>query len=420
MAKADKISGIRGMEDILPAEAVFFTEIEQAARKICAYYNFGEIRTPIVEPASLFERGVGESNDVVNKEMYTFLDRKEKKLALRPEGTASVARAYVNNSLQVQESISRLFYCGPMFRYERPQKGRKRQFYQLGVEVFGSSSPYADVEVMALTHRLFEVLGLKGIQLEINSLGNLASRKKYNEVLKEFLQKNTQEIPEKFQEKIELNPLRLFDVKDDQVQALMKNAPTILTSLDETSLTYFEKVKQGLEKAGVPFNVNERIVRGLDYYTQTIFEFVTQDLGAQNAVAAGGRYDGLVVQLGGADVPGVGVALGIDRVVLLLQEQQTKQKECDFIFIAATSDAACVEAAKIAESLRAQGQVVSWDYEAKSLKSQLKKADKIGASKVIIIGDDEVQDGKAIVRNMQTKEQKEVSLSELCSHCERM
>ena len=417
MAKHEKIAGIRGMNDMFPEECLYWAQLEETARRLFASYAYGEIRTPIVEPAKLFKRGVGEGSEVVMKEMYEFTDRSGNELCLRPEGTASVVRAYVNAAVHATESISRYFYFGPMFRYERPQAGRKRQFYQLGVELLGAQSPYADAEVMAMTWNYFQALGVKKIQLEINSLGSPASQSAFNKALRDYLQKRVNELPEFRRDRVETNPLRLFDAKEEETKKVMKDAPSILDSLDAESKMYFEKVQQTLKRLNIPFTVNEKMVRGLDYYTQTIFEFTTTELGAQNAVAAGGRYDGLVEELGGSQVPGVGMAIGMDRVAILLSQQEKKQAVTqDSVYAALLSDESIDAVFPVLEKLRADGIRVEWGFEAKSLKSQMRSADKSGSQSVIIVGEDELKSGKAIVRNLRTKEQNEVRFEDLLRH----
>ena len=414
MANKQKISGVRGMDDLLPAESELFTHVENTARQIFARYGFQEIRTPLVEPTELFVRGVGESSDIVGKEMYTFLDRNQVSLSLRPEGTASVVRAYVAANLSQLEALTRLYYMGPMFRYERPQKGRTRQFYQIGLEVFGITAPAADVDVITLGHDLLkELLPKNKIELQINSLGCGDCRPAFQKKLIEYLSARAEKLCEDCQRRLQKNPMRVFDCKNEACQAELKSAPVISGAWCEVCSTHYAQVKQGLQAANVSFVENPRIVRGLDYYMRTAFEFLSADLGAQSAVGAGGRYDGLVASLGGAEVPGVGMAFGVERLVMLLQQQNVQVPKPETVFLAVISEAAISQAIQIVSQLRRAQIAVQWDFEAKSLKSQMKKADKVAARWVVMLGEDELKQAFAVVRNMQTKEQNNVPFAEL-------
>lgn len=414
MAKQQKISAIRGMEDLLPAESELFTQVENTARQICARYGFQEIRTPLVEPTELFVRGVGESSDIVGKEMYSFADRNQESLTLRPEGTASVVRAYIAANLAQLEGLTRLYYMGPMFRYERPQKGRKRQFHQIGLEIFGTTAPAADVDVITLGHDfLKELLPNNKIELQINSLGCSECRPPFQKKLIDYLSARADKLCEDCQRRLQKNPLRVFDCKNEKCQVELKNAPVISAAWCETCATHYAQVKNGLQAAQVAFTENPRIVRGLDYYMRTAFEFLSADLGAQSAVGAGGRYDGLVADLGGPEVPGVGMAFGVERIVMLLQQNSVQIAKPETVFLAVISEAAMAQAIKIVSELRRAQVAVQWDFEVKSLKSQMKKADKISAKWVVMLGEDELAQGFAVVRNMQNKEQSNVPFAEL-------
>ncbi|MBI4211432.1 MAG: histidine--tRNA ligase [Deltaproteobacteria bacterium] len=412
--KPQKIVAIRGMEDILPPASRAWRNIEERAAHLFSLYGYEEIRTPIVEPTALFERGVGETSSIVEKEMYSFVDKSDNHLTLRPEGTAPVVRAFIESAAYAQSAITRYWYFGPMFRYERPQKGRQRQFYQLGCELFGTTSPYADAEVMAMTAQFFAELGLSGITLQVNSIGCPHCRPTYNERLLQFLQQHLASLCEDCNRRMAKNPLRVLDCKNAACHEILKDAPTIGTFWCGECRTHFEAVQTGLRSFSVAFEVNERIVRGLDYYVRTAFEFTSHNLGSQNAVAAGGRYDGLVRDLAGPDVPGVGIAMGVERLLLLLEHAgKTSVDQQPLVFVAALSTAAIEAVLPHMSKLRQGGVRVEWDYEAKSLKSQMRHADKLGAQSVVIIGDDELAKGLAIVRNMQTKTQEEIPFDQI-------
>ena len=416
MAKSDKIAGIRGMDDLLPPTSQLFTYIEQTAARVFSRYSYQEVRTPIVEPAGLFERGVGEGSAVVKKQMYKFADPNKAMLALRPEATASVVRAYINANISNKETISRYFYAGPMFRYERPQKGRKRQFFQLGVELLGASQAAADAEVIAMTAHFFAELNVSGLDLQLNSIGCKTCRPAFNKKLQEFLQASASELCEDCQERMERNPLRTFDCKNSSCQHSLQNAPRISQHWCEDCAKHFDEVQAALTTLNVKYTLNDKIVRGLDYYMRTAFEFLSSDLGAQSAVAAGGRYDGLIADLGGEDIPGVGVAMGVERILLLLEAQnQLPNLQEELILVAPLSQQAVKHIFPTIQQLRAKNLRVEWEYEPRSLKSQMRKADKVGASKVVMIGDDELNKEEVTVRDMKTKQQKEIKLAELVS-----
>ncbi|MBI4127040.1 MAG: histidine--tRNA ligase [Deltaproteobacteria bacterium] len=410
-----KIFGVRGVEDIFPPEAVLWQQVEATARRIFNLYGYGEIRTPIIEPYELFARGVGEGSAVVEKQMYTFPDRDNVMLALRPEGTAPVVRAYIESGTYATEALARYYYVGPMFRYERPQKGRQRQFHQIGVELFGTESPAADAEVITMAGHLFSALGIAGVTLEINSIGCPTCRPPFEKKLIAFLREKASTLCADCQRRLERNPLRVFDCKEASCQRTLAEAPEISAAWCEGCRDHFGRVRTALDQSKTSYTVNSRIVRGLDYYQRTAFEFTTDHLGAQNAVAAGGRYDGLVASLGGPDVPGVGFAIGLERLMLLCS-QEAERVASDTLYVAMLSDSAVATMIPVISVLRKDGVRVEWDYEPKSLKSQMRRADKIGAHSVIIVGDDEVAKGEVVVRNMKTKEQHNVPLAALPRH----
>lgn len=415
--KANKITAVKGMYDVMPPVSKVWQHIEDTAASVFATYGYAEARLPAVEKTELFVRGVGETTSVVEKEMYTFYDRNELSLSLRPEGTASVVRAYIESGAHATEPIAKYWYRGPMFRYERPQKGRQRQFYQIGAELLGVESPYADAEVIAMMDQLIRALELEGVKLEINSIGCTECRPAFNEKLIDYLKSVENDLCSDCTRRLEKNPLRVFDCKNEGCQGILAKAPLISSDWCEECSAHFSAVKRALDSLEVAYVVNERIVRGLDYYMRTAFEFTTDQLGAQNAISAGGRYDGLVRDLGGPEVAGVGFALGIERLVLLLEAQgKAKPPAQDIIYCAVLGEAALEKALPIIQQLRSDCVRVEWDFASKSLKAQMRRADKLGAESVIILGDDEIAKGIAQVRNMRTKEQHEVRLSDLPMH----
>ncbi len=404
---------IKGVKDILPSDSARWRMVESAARALFEAYGFSEIRTPIIEHTVLFTRSVGATTDIVEKEMYAFTDAGGDEITLRPEGTAGVVRSFVEHKLHGLSPVTKLYYMGPMFRRERPQAGRLRQFHQMGVEVLGVNEPEVDVDVLALVSDLFQTLGIKGVELQINSLGCKNCRASYRDALKDFLETRRAMLCEDCQRRIDQNPLRALDCKSEHCKAATADAPAMSEYLDEDCRTHFEKVREGLDGLGITYAVNPRMVRGLDYYTRTTFEMVATDKkGAQNAVAAGGRYDGLVEELGGPPTPGIGFALGVERLLQMLPEDHTPAPGAK-LFIAALGERPRQIALKTAHLLRRKGIWAEYDYLGASLKSQMKKADKLNAAYVLIIGEDELAKGAAILRDMATKEQSEVGLDEI-------
>ncbi|MEM6545373.1 MAG: histidine--tRNA ligase [Pseudomonadota bacterium] len=392
------IQSVRGMNDVLPPDSHHWNYLESAVTALLEDYGYRELRLPLVEPTGLFARSIGEVTDIVEKEMYTFSDRNGDSLSLRPEGTAGAVRAAIQHKLT--SLPGRYYYRGPMFRYERPQKGRQRQFHQIGAEVFGHATPDADAELIVLLARLWSQLGVRErVSLEINSLGSSEARAAYREALVSYLGERREQLDEDSQRRLESNPLRILDSKNPDTQALLADAPSLDAYLDDESRQDFASVKAILDATGIRYTVNPRLVRGLDYYNKTVFEWVTDALGAQGTVCAGGRYDGLVEQLGGRATPGVGWAMGVERLLLLLEAcEQLPELASPDVFAIAVGDAAMLCAFAGVESLREQHPelAISQQLGGGSIKSQLKKADKSGARVALIWGEDEA------ARNMVT------------------
>jgi len=406
------IKGLKGFKDILPAEVGIWQRIESSARALFHRYGFAEIRVPILEQTGLFLRSIGETTDIVEKEMYTFTDKNGDSVTLRPEGTAPVLRAFVEHNLHLLQPIQRLYTIGPMFRHERPQKGRLRQFHQMSVEVLGSEEPLVDAELMAMAWQLMQELGLT-VSLEINSLGCPQCRPAYNQALRDFIDARSDKLCEDCQRRRQTNPLRVLDCKNAGCQEQYQGVPELPDFLCADCRTHFEAVQLLLGLLGVPFKLNAFMVRGLDYYTRTTFELITGDLGAQSAVGAGGRYDGLVAQLGGPKISGIGFAVGMERLTLLLEQSQGLQADSGTdIFIVALGEAARNRAIKLSQECRSAGRAVLMDPAGRSMKAQMKQADKFGARFTLILGEDELQRGVAILRDMASKEQLEMPLDD--------
>lgn len=413
---SQQIRSIPGMNDILPVDASLWQRLENTAREVFEAYGFKEIRTPLLEETALFSRGVGEGTQVVKKEMYTFLDKGGDSVTLRPEGTASVVRSYLQNSLSAADAITKLYYLGPMFRYERPQKGRMRQFHQIGVETLGIDSPLADAEVVILLDRLVKKLGIQNYQVQVNSLGTAGERQEYLKILTRFLESKKKNVCPDCQERIATNPLRVMDCKEEVCQKQFKDAPLMLDHLSETSKAEFELFQKTLEQAAVEFIVNPRIVRGLDYYEKTAFEFTSSELGSQSAFAGGGRYNNLVQELGGDSVPGVGWALGCERLVMLMQIEQEKNpvpKELSGIYFVAMGETCFGKARELLQKLRDAGVKAEMDYSSKSFKSQMRRADKLGFKYAAILGENELTKNVVMLKDLGTGEQKEVGINDL-------
>ncbi len=404
------IQAIKGVKDILPEDMPAWQHLEAMARTIFEDYGFSEIRVPVFEYTDLFARSIGISTDIVEKEMYTFEDRDGRKITLRPEGTAGVVRAFIEHKMYADSPLVKLYYLGPMFRHERPQKGRYRQFYQIGVEALGGTHPHVDIDILVMLHRLFAKLGITGVTLQVNSLGDAECRDIYRDALKAYLKEKLPTLCADCQRRYETNPLRVLDCKVDAEK--FGDSPIMLDYLCGPCKDHFAMVEGGLKKLGIPFVVNPRLVRGLDYYTRTTFELVMGHEGAQNTVAAGGRYDGLVKEIGGPAIPGIGFALGVERAISLMDTSSLKQSRPE-LFIAALGDEAVALVMPVIHALRNDGIRVETDYAGSSLKSQMKKADKYGAAFTLIVGEQEMQSKTAVLRNMATKEQVAISLEKL-------
>lgn len=416
----ENIKAIRGTRDILPGEVDYWQQLEATARQIFSQAAYQEIRTPIFEPTSLFERGIGTGTDIVGKEMYTFLDKGDRSLTLRPEGTAGVVRAYIEKNLYSSGGVQRLWYIGPMFRYERPQAGRQRQFHQIGLELFGSSNPRADVEAIALANDLLKSLGLVNLKLAINSVGTGADRQNYRQALVDYLTPYQQELDPDSQARLSRNPLRILDSKDSRTQAIAQEAPRILDYLSLESREHFEQVQELLTTLGIDYQVNHCLVRGLDYYSHTAFEIQSSDLGAQATVCGGGRYDGLVAELGGPDTPAVGWAMGIERLILLLREKQSSPSlSPDFYFVSRGNQAEA-KALLLAQKLRHQGFKVELDLSGSAFAKQFKRADRSGAIACIVLGDAEVTADLVQIKWMTTQNQETWSVSDLLTQTEKL
>jgi len=404
------IRGIKGVKDILPDEIGQWQLIEATARRLAEIYGFREIRIPVFEVTELFARSIGTGTDIVEKEMYTFPDRDGTSLTLRPEATAGAVRAYIEHNLSASPTMQKLYYFGPMFRHERPQAGRLRQFHQFGVEAFGCAEPAADVEVIALLWRFFSTLGLPDLTLEINSLGEAGDRPAYKKILLEFLKKREAKLCPNCRRRMDTNPLRVLDCKVPECRAATEGAPKLTDHLSPHARAHFDAVLAGLKALAIPFTLNPRLVRGLDYYTLTTFEVTCSHLGAQNAVGAGGRYDGLVEALGGPKTAAVGFAVGLERTVLALPEAAVPAQPQQ-VYVASFGSQGQSAGQRVLYELRALGIRADTDYRASTLKAHLKQADRLGATLAVIIGDDEVTKGHVIVRDMTSKEQVEFPLA---------
>lgn len=400
------IKRIPGTKDVLPSEIDKWHFIENIVHKIFHNYNYGEIRTPIFEETPLFARGIGEETDIVSKEMYTFNDRGGTSVTLKPEMTAAVVRAFIEHNFDSKQSLNKLYYISPMFRQERPQAGRLRQFHQFGAEVIGSNSPLLDAEIIIIAYRILSSLGLKAILLKINTLGKPLEREKFKNALKEYLYPHFEKLSDDSKKRFSGNILRIFDSKDASDVKIMSSAPNIQEYLSESGIAHFEKVRSVLDKASVPFEVEPKLVRGLDYYTDTTFEILSGKVGSQNALCGGGRYDNLIETLGGKNTPGVGFAAGIERIILALDNENALKltpESLDYFIIRLNDDSA--NAFSVAQHLRDRGFSVELDYLDRSVKAQMREANKLNAEKVVFIGGEEEKDGLLTLKFMKTGEQ---------------
>ena len=405
----------RGTKDILPDTVGDWNYVEGEIRELCRRFGYSEIRTPIFEHTELFQRGIGEGTDVVDKEMYTFTDRGERSITLRPENTASAVRAYLQNKLYAQSNLVKLFYIGSMFRYDRPQAGRMREFHQFGVEALGEANPAVDAEVILLAMNLLEGLGLKDLELSINSVGCPKCRSKYRTMLQDFFRDKLEDLCEDCRSRFERSPLRILDCKKDSDKPYMADAPKITDCLCEECAEHFAKLKELLTSAGISFTHDPRLVRGLDYYTKTAFEIKYPPLGAQSAVAGGGRYDGLIEEMGGNPTPAVGFATGLERLLLALESQNLlpeKNRSVD-AYVVALGEAAQAEGFKLLNNLRQQGLSAAMDFAGRSMKAQMKQANKLGAKYSVILGEDEIAEGVVVLRSMEDSSQAKVPMNQV-------
>ena len=406
------IKGIKGVKDILPEETPRWRVIEETVRRWAARYGFQEIRIPIFEVTALFARSIGATTDIVEKEMYSFADRDGTSLTLRPEGTAGTVRAFVEHNRAADPLPQKYYYLGPMFRHERPQAGRLRQFHQFGVEYFGTQDARADVEVISLLWQVLSDLALPDLTLEMNSLGTAADRAAYVPILVSFLKTRAASLCANCQRRMETNPLRVLDCKIPECRAATEDAPHLMAHLSPEAKAHFDQVLAGLNALGIPYRLNPRLVRGLDYYCLTAFEITSSHLGAQNAVGAGGRYDGLVEVLGGPKTPAVGFAVGLERIALMLPEQSLPPA-APSVYVASFGSDGRPAGILLLEQLRRAGVPAQSDYRANTLKAHLRQADRANCRFAVLLGDDEAKRGSAVVRNMETKVQDDVPLHEL-------
>lgn len=405
----------RGTKDILPPESFLWQEIEQTVDEVARLFGYGEIRTPTFEQSALFKRSVGEETDIVSKEMYLFTDKGGEEMALRPELTASVVRAAIEHNLINQPgALQRLYYnSAPMFRYERPQMGRQRQFHQFGVEVLGSSSPLADLQVIAFALAVYQKLGFSNFHLRLNTLGSQSSRAAWQEKLHEYLSSHKEQLSDDSKRRLEKNTLRVLDSKNEGDKAIVANAPSILDYLDDDDKAHFDELQKLLKSSAISYSIEPTLVRGLDYYSRTVFELTSSDLGSQDALCGGGRYDRLIEQLGGPQIPAVGFAAGVERLVIVLQKLRGGQlispnTDCYIVLQTPTGTDSLIE---LASGLRSRGYSVLYDLQGRSMKAQMREADKSGSKHVIIIGEGELAEGKATLKNMQTGEQRQENIA---------
>ncbi len=410
---SQKIKCVKGVRDILPPEVDVWNFVEGVWKKYFSLYGFKEIRIPIFEYTGVFQRGIGEGTDIVEKEMYTFLDKSKNSITLRPEGTASVVRAYIEHNLYMESPFNKFFYSGPMFRYERPQKGRYRQFYQMGVEVFDDDSSEVEVEVIEMIVEALKEMGFNDYQLNINSIGCKNCRPKFIEVLKERLRSNLDRLCEDCKRRIDLNPLRVLDCKKDSCRRVVSEMPVITEFLCDGCREHHHRFKELLVNRKISFVENPLLVRGLDYYVRTTFEVLVGNLGAQNAILGGGRYDGLVKELGGPDVSGFGFALGVDRMVLALKED-VREKSYDYpeFYLAFLGEDVIPYSFEIMNLVRKNGHSLYTNFRGRSLKSHMRLANKLNVKYVVIIGEDEVKKGCVLLKNMENGSQREINISD--------
>lgn len=409
------IKAVTGTKDILPLEIQKWKYLEQIVNDTFTRFNYKEIRTPIFEVTSLFARGIGEATDIVSKEMYTFIDRGGDSLTLRPELTASVVRALVEHSLDKKQNLNKLFYIGPMFRQERPQAGRFRQFHQFGAEAIGGNDPLLDAEMIIVAYDIISKLGLKNLSVKINSLGTPSSREEYKNILREYLNDKIHSLSEESKKRLDLNILRIFDSKDERDKVVMANAPLLINYLEQESIEHFEKVKPALSNAGIPYEVDSTLVRGLDYYTHTTFEIISGSVGSQSALCGGGRYNGLVKEIGGPDLPGVGFAAGIERILLACENENSfmAEEQIPDLYIVTLEKELQNKSFDIALQFRRNGLKVELDYLSRSVKAQMREANRLNVKFVLMIGGEELSNGEVVLKNMKNSEQFNLPLNNL-------
>lgn len=403
---------IKGTQDVLPAESYKNQFIEQTCLSVAANFGFREIRTPVFEHTELFQRGVGDTTDVVQKEMYTFNDKGERSITLRPEGTAGAVRSYIEHGLYNEPMPQKMCYITSCYRYEKPQAGRLREFHQFGVECLGTASPAADAEVISIANEIFKFLGIKGLKLEINSIGCPKCRAEYHKALHAYFDSRKDELCGTCRDRLDRNPMRILDCKSPICSEIAAGAPRVIDYLCDDCKEHFENVQRFLKAMDIDFEINPSIVRGLDYYTRTVFEFVSTDIGAQGTVCGGGRYDGLVEEIGGNHTPALGFGMGLERLMLIMEKQglpYPEPEKCD-IYIASMGNAALERAAKITASLRSDGMHAEFDVVGRSVKAQMKYANKLGAKFTMVLGDSELENNAAKIKNMATGEETEMQL----------
>ncbi|PZU93691.1 MAG: histidine--tRNA ligase [Pseudanabaena sp.] len=408
----------RGTRDILAPEIYYWQQLETKARQILAQAAYNEIRTPIFESTELFARGIGEATDIVGKEMYTFNDRGDRSLTLRPEGTAGVARSYIENKLFAQGGVQRLWYMGAMFRYERPQAGRQRQFHQLGVEVLGSADARADAEAIAIASDFLQAVGLKDLVVDLNSVGSAEDRVAYRQALVDYFTPFAEEIDVDSRDRLTRNPLRILDSKDKRTQEISQEAPSILDYLSPESQQHFEQVQNLLTDLNISYRINNRLVRGLDYYTRTAFEIQSSQLGAQSAVCGGGRYDRLIAELGGSDVPAVGWAIGLERLVILMQQVAEQEQSAIDFYVISRGEAAEAKSLFIAQVLRQAGFSAELDLSGAKFDKQFKRASNAKAKAAIVMGDAEIESGQVQVKWLDSGDQEAIAIADLVANPE--
>lgn len=408
---------IKGTKDVLPSEVYKNQYIEATCLGVAENFGYKEIRTPMFEHTELFQRGVGDTTDVVQKEMYTFDDKGGRSITLRPEGTAGAVRSYLENGLCNEALPQKVCYVGPCFRYEKPQAGRLREFHQFGIECFGTASPLADAEMISLASRIFDELGIQELSLEINSIGCPTCRAEYHKALKEYFSSRKDELCPTCQDRLERNPMRILDCKSPVCSEIAKDAPVVTDYLCDECREHFDSVQKYLDAMNIAYTINPKIVRGLDYYTKTVFEFVSNAIGSQGTVAGGGRYDGLVDELGGQKTPSLGFAMGLERLQLVMDAQGCSYPEPSTpdLFIVAMGEKAQLKAIEIAKDMRAEGYCALYDLNQRSLRAQMKYADKLGAKFNVVIGDNEVEQGTAKLKNMKTGESADIDLTTFVS-----